>query len=41
MNGYLWSMGALFAAWILFVNYTKLLRRLNDEVYRAFVVSKP
>jgi hypothetical protein len=40
MNGYLWSLSALFAAWILFVNYTKLLRRLNDEVYRAFVVSK-
>ncbi len=40
INGYIWSLGALFAAWILFVNYTKLLRRLNDEVYRAFVVSK-
>jgi hypothetical protein len=40
INGYFWSLGALFAAWILFVNYTKLLRRLNDEVYRAFVVSK-
>jgi hypothetical protein len=39
MNGYVWSFGTLFSAWILFVNYTKLLRRLNDEVYRAFVVA--
>jgi hypothetical protein len=39
MNGYVWSIGASVAAWLLFVNYTKLLRRLNDEVYRAFVVT--
>lgn len=40
MNGYLWSAGAFSCAWILFVNYTKLLRRLNDETYRAFVVAE-
>ncbi len=40
MNGYVWSFGSFLAAWILFVNYTKLLRRLNDEVYRAFAVGK-
>jgi hypothetical protein len=39
VNGYLWSFGCLGIATILFLNYTKLLRRLNDEVYRAFVVS--
>lgn len=39
INGFLWSISALFIAWILYVNYTKLLRRLNDEVFRAFVVS--
>lgn len=32
------STVSLFIAFILFVNYTKLLRRLNDEVFRGFYV---
>lgn len=38
-NGYLWSFSALATSWLLFVSYAKLMRRLNDEVYRAFAVS--
>lgn len=33
-----WVLISLLSAWFMFVNYTKLLRRLNDEVYRGFVV---
>jgi hypothetical protein len=32
-----WVSVLLVSSGFLFVNYTKLLRRLNDEVYRAFV----
>lgn len=34
-----WVTFSLVAALVLFVNYVKLLRRMNDEVYRAFVVA--
>lgn len=33
-----WFLISVLSGWIMFVNYTKLLRRLNDEVYRGFVV---
>lgn len=29
----------LFVALVMYINYTKLLRRLNDEVYRGFYVT--
>lgn len=29
---------SIFVALIMFINYTKLLRRLNDEVYRGFYI---
>ena len=32
-----WSPGWLVVAVVMFCNYAKLLRRLNDEVFRAFV----
>lgn len=32
-----WIAALTVASIFLFINYTKLLRRLNDEVYRAFV----
>ena len=34
-----WVGFSLSAAFFLFLNYVKLLRRMNDEVYRAFVVA--
>jgi len=37
INPCIYSIIFLFAGIILFSNYVKLLRRLNDEVYRAFV----
>lgn len=37
MNGYIFSAICFVSACALFSNYTKLLRRLNDEVFRAFV----
>jgi len=37
VNGYVYSAVCFVSAGALFSNYTKLLRRLNDEVYRAFV----
>lgn len=38
VGAWLWSAALVVASIFLFINYTKLLRRLNDEVYRAFVV---
>lgn len=37
VNGYLFSSICFVFAIALFSNYTKLLRRLNDEIFRAFV----
>jgi len=34
-----WSVGWSLAAFVLFSNYTKLMRRMDDEVYRAFVAA--
>lgn len=38
LNMAFWSWSCLGISFIMFVNYTKLLRRTNDEVYRAFVI---
>lgn len=38
INQWVLSGTSLLIAFIMFVNYTKLLRRLNDEVFRAFYV---
>jgi hypothetical protein len=34
-----WVGFSLVASVVLFLNYVKLLRRMNDEVYRAYVVA--
>lgn len=33
----IWTLVLVIAASLMLINYTKLLRRLNDEIYRAFV----
>lgn len=39
MTGWILSLISVIIAIIMFINYTKLIRRLNDEVFRAFYVS--
>lgn len=34
-----WAGGWAVAAYVLFSNYTKLMRRMDDEVYRGFVAA--
>lgn len=34
---WVWIPGLLIVAYLMFVDYLKLLRRLNDEVFRSFV----
>ena len=36
---WVWSLGALLAAYFMYDNYTKLLRRQNDHIFRSFFVS--
>jgi hypothetical protein len=39
ISGWTLSITSVLIAILMFINYTKLLRRLNDEVFRAFYVS--
>jgi hypothetical protein len=39
LAGFPWFLGWGLAALVLFSNYTKLMRRMDDEVYRAFVAA--
>ena len=39
MSAGLWVALATLIGWLLLCNYVKLLRRMNDEVYRGFVVA--
>ena len=34
-----WSVGIFIAAYFMYVNYAKLLRRQNDHIFRSFFVS--
>jgi hypothetical protein len=34
-----WSIGAFLAAYFMYSNYTKLLRRQNDHIFRSFFLS--
>lgn len=36
-----WAGAALIGCLFLFINYTKLMRRMDNEVYRAFVAGLP
>lgn len=38
ISGWILSITSIAVSLIMFINYTKLLRRLNDEVYRGFYV---
>ena len=37
--GWTWSIGVFLAAYFMYGNYTKLLRRQNDHIFRSFFVS--
>jgi len=39
INGWLWSIVTLVLGLFMFLNYLKLFRRMNDEMYRAFMVA--
>lgn len=41
LPSWVWTSMLLLSSAVLFVNYTKLLRRLNDEIYRAFMTVSP
>jgi len=38
---WLWILACAACAYLMFVNYAKLIRRLNDEIYRGFVALPP
>lgn len=39
ISGWQWSLGSFIAAYFMYANYTKLLRRQNDHIFRSFFVA--